>query len=92
MFNKIIAGILPYMPKNFVWIFSKRYIAGKKIEDAIRVSKELNKQGIKITVDLLGEFIKNLDEAEQNKLEYLDIIDTFQKESIDSTFCLLPSE
>ena len=59
--------MLPYMPKNFVWIFSKRYIAGKKIEDAIRVSKDLNKQGIKVTIDLLGEFITKLEEANSNK-------------------------
>jgi len=83
--------MLPYMPKNFVWIFSKRYIAGKKIEDAIRVSKELNSQGIKITVDLLGEFITKLSEAEKNKIEYLDIIDTFTHEKIDGNFSLKPT-
>jgi len=83
--------MLPYMPKNFVWIFSKRYIAGKKIEDAIRVSKELNSQGIKITVDLLGEFITKLSEAEKNKIEYLDIINTFTNEKIDGNFSLKPT-
>lgn len=83
--------MLPYMPKKFVWIFSKRYIAGKKIEDAVRVSKELNSQGIRITVDLLGEFITKLSEAEQNKLEYLDIIDTFIKEKVDGNFSLKPT-
>jgi proline dehydrogenase len=87
----MIAGMLPYMPKNFVWIFSKRYIAGKKIEDAIRVSRELNRQGIKVTVDLLGEFITKLSEAEKNKIEYLDIIDTFTKEKIDGNFSLKPT-
>jgi proline dehydrogenase len=91
MFNKMIAGMLPYMPKSFVWIFSKRYIAGKKITDAIRVSKELNKEGIKVTVDLLGEFITKLNEAEQNKFEYLDIIETFTKEKIDCNFSLKPT-
>jgi proline dehydrogenase len=91
MFNRMIAGILPYMPKNFVWIFSKRYIAGKKIEDAIRVSRELNSQGIMVTVDLLGEFITKLSEAEANKLEYLNIIDTFQKENIDGNYSLKPT-
>jgi proline dehydrogenase len=91
MFNKMIAGMLPYMPKNFVWIFSKRYIAGRKIEDAIRVSRELNSQGIKVTVDLLGEFITKLSEAEKNKAEYLDIIDTFVKEKIDGNFSLKPT-
>lgn len=87
----MIAGLLPYMPKSFVWIFSKRYIAGKKIEDAIRVSRELNGQGIKVTVDLLGEFITRLSEAEKNKIEYLDIIDTFTKENIDGNFSLKPT-
>jgi len=91
MINKMIAAMLPYMPKNFVWIFSKRYIAGKKIEDAIRVSKELNGQGIIITVDLLGEFITKLSEAERNKVEYLNIIDTFVKEKIDGNFSLKPT-
>lgn len=91
MFNKMIAAMLPYMPKKFVWIFSKRYIAGKKIEDAIRVSKELNRQGIKVTIDLLGENITKLSEAEQNKIEYLDIIETFVKEKIDGNFSLKPT-
>lgn len=91
MFNKMIAAMLPYMPKKFVWIFSKRYIAGKKIGDAIRVSKDLNRQGIKVTIDLLGENITKLSEAEQNKIEYLDIIDTFVKEKIDGNFSLKPT-
>lgn len=83
--------MLPYMPKKFVWIFSKRYIAGKKIGDAIQVSKDLNRQGIKVTIDLLGENITKLSEAEQNKIEYLDIIDTFVKEKIDGNFSLKPT-
>ena len=75
--------MLPYMPKSFVWIFSKRYIAGKKITDAIRVSKELNKEGIMVTIDLLGEFITRIEEAKANKEEYILIIDTIMKEKID---------
>ena len=42
MFNKLIAATLPYMPKKLVWIFSKRYIAGETIEEAINASKELD--------------------------------------------------
>lgn len=83
--------MLPYMPKNFVWIFSKRYIAGKKIQDAIRISKELNAQGIMVTIDLLGEFITRLDEAERNKLEYLDIIERITGEKINGNFSLKPT-
>jgi len=90
-FNKMIASILPFMPKGFVWIFSKRYIAGKNIEDAIQVSKSLNEEGTMVTVDLLGEFITQLSEAEQNKNEYLDIIDTFEKNGINGNYSLKPT-
>ena len=83
--------MLPYMPKNFVWIFSKRYIAGKKIDDAVRISKELNSHGIKVTIDLLGEFITKLEEAENNKNEYLEIIEHITKEKIDGNFSLKPT-
>ena len=64
MFNKLIAAILPYFPKKFIWIFSKPYISGVTIEDAMRVSKDLNGKHIKVTLDVLGEFIKTLEEAE----------------------------
>jgi proline dehydrogenase len=87
----LIAAILPYIPKGIVWLFSKRYIAGKKIEDAIRVSKELNEEGIMVTIDLLGEFIETLDEAEANKKEYLNIIETFENEGIDGNYSLKPT-
>ncbi len=91
LFNKLITGILPLMPKNFVWIFSKRYIAGKTIEDAVRVSKDLNNQGYMVTIDLLGEFITRLDEAEKNRNQYLSIIDTIQDNKINGNYSLKPT-
>jgi len=91
MFNKMIAAMLPYFPKKLIWIFSKRYIAGESIDDAVRVSKELNAQGIKVTLDILGEFIKNLDEAQKNKVEYIELIDKIQKENIDGNYSVKPT-
>ncbi|GAB1418979.1 proline dehydrogenase [Bacteroidales bacterium] len=89
--NKLIAGMLPYMPKSLVWIFSKRYISGKKIEDAIRISRELNQSGMMVTIDLLGEFITDLKQAEDNKNQYLSIIDTIQEAKIDGNYSLKPT-
>jgi len=91
MFNKFIAAVLPYIPKKFVWLFSKRYISGVTIEDAINSSKDLNAQGIKVTIDVLGEFIENLDEAEANKQEYLEIIEAAEKNKIDGNFSVKPT-
>ncbi|MDP2236591.1 MAG: proline dehydrogenase family protein [Bacteroidales bacterium] len=89
--NKMIAGVLPYMPKNMVWLFSKRYIAGKTIEDAIQTSRKLNEEGMMVTIDLLGEFITELHQAEANKNEYLHIIETVQKGKIDGNYSLKPT-
>jgi proline dehydrogenase len=91
MINKLIATLLPYFPKKFIWLFSKSYISGENLDDAIRVSKELNSKKIKVTLDVLGEFIKTLDEAESNKKEYLDLIDVSYKNNIDGNFSLKPT-
>jgi proline dehydrogenase len=91
MFNKFIAGILPYFPKKFIWIFSKSYISGETIEDAMRVSKDLNGSGIKVTLDVLGEFIKTLEEAEENKKDYLNLIVVTFKSGVDGNFSVKPT-
>ncbi|MFN8239895.1 MAG: proline dehydrogenase family protein [Bacteroidales bacterium] len=91
MFNKLIASMLPYFPKKFIWIFSRSYISGETIEDAMRVSADLNKKKTKVTLDVLGEFIKNLDEAEENKKEYLHLIEVNEKNGIDGNYSLKPT-
>lgn len=87
----MIATVLPYMPKKFVWLFSKKYIAGTTIEEAIKSSKELNSKGIKVTLDVLGEFIKDLSEAQKNKEEYLEIIEIAEENNIDGNYSLKPT-
>ncbi len=91
MLNKLLANALPYMPKKLIWIFSKRYIAGETIEDGLKASLELNKQGIEVTVDLLGEFISTIEQAEENKIKYFNIIDRFTSEGIKGNFSVKPT-
>ncbi|MCK5782111.1 MAG: proline dehydrogenase family protein [Flavobacteriales bacterium] len=91
MFNKMIAGLLPHFPKRLIWSFSKKYIAGAELKDAIRVSKELNAQGNMITVDVLGEFITNLDQADETRDEYLEVIEEFEKNKIEGNYSVKPT-
>lgn len=91
MFNRFIAAIMPYFPKKFIWLFSSSYISGEKVEDAMKVSKELNGKNIKVTIDVLGEFITNLDEAEANKQEYLNVMEIANKNGIDGNFSVKPT-
>lgn len=83
--------MLPYMPQKFIWMFSKRYIAGQTVDEAIEACKKLNQQGMVVTLDILGEFIKTLEEAEVNRQEYLDLIDRVEKEEIDGNYSLKPT-
>jgi proline dehydrogenase len=91
MLNKLIANILPHMPKKLVWVFSKRYIAGESLEEGLLASKLLNEKKIEVTVDLLGEFIKSLDEAKENRNQYFEIINRFTEEKIIGNFSLKPT-
>jgi proline dehydrogenase len=91
MLNKLIANILPHMPKKLVWVFSKRYIAGETIDEGLLASKLLNEKKIEVTIDLLGEFIKTLEEARVNKNQYFDIIKRFISEKVTGNFSLKPT-
>lgn len=91
MINKFVANIIPYLPKKMVWVFSKKYIAGAYLEDAIKVSRDLNNKEIKVTLDVLGEFISTLDEAEKNKEEYLHLIEETSKNNIDCSYSVKPT-
>jgi len=91
MINKIIAAILPYMPKRLVWIFSKKYISGENLSDALRESEKLNAEGCSVTLDILGEYISQLTEAEQYKIQYIDVIKQFTSRKINGNFSVKPS-
>jgi len=91
MFNQMIAAFLPYMPKKLVWVFSKEYIAGETMQEAIVNAKKLNNEGILTTIDVLGEFITTLEEAQANKEEYLEVIDAAEKAGVDGNYSLKPT-
>lgn len=91
MINKMIAGMLPYMPQKLVWLFSKEYVAGQTLEEAIVNAKKLNAEGCLTTIDVLGEFISTLDEAEDNKNEYLEVIEEAEKAGVNGNYSLKPT-
>ncbi len=91
MFNRLIATTLPLMPKRLVWFFSRAYIAGETADDAMAACIALNADGIKTTIDILGEFIQNLDEAQKNRDEYLSLIDVAQRTGIEGNYSVKPT-
>ena len=91
MINRLIVGLLQYMPKNLVWIFSKRYIAGEKLADAVKVTRKFNSMGIKATMDLLGEFLTRAEKVEYYKTEYIKLIEESVQQGLDNSFSVKPT-
>ncbi len=50
---------------SFAWRTASRFIAGTKLDDAMRVVRELNARGINVTLDHLGEHTNTPDESQQ---------------------------
>lgn len=59
---------------KFAWGAASRFVAGEKIEDAIRAVRELNARGINATLDHLGEHTSTPDEAKQATQDILEVI------------------
>ncbi len=91
MINKLIARILPYLPKKLVWIFSKKYIAGESLEDALTVVRNLNSSTILATIDILGESVDSRLQAEAYQREYLMTIDRVIDTKLNASFSLKPT-
>jgi proline dehydrogenase len=89
--NQLIVAILQCLPKRFVWIFSKRYIAGDRLNDALYVTKKYNEQGMKTTIDLLGEFITGKEEIENHKGEYVRLMEASIDAGLDNSFSVKPT-
>lgn len=86
--NKAIVGILPVFPKKLVRIFANRYIAGDKLSEGIEKVKLLNAKKIIATMDVLGESIKDRDEAVQSKNESLEVLEEISKTGVNSNLSI----
>jgi proline dehydrogenase len=67
---------------SFAWRAASRFIAGEKLEDAIRIIHELNKKGINATLDHLGEHTTNADEARRATGDIIHAIDAIEVEGV----------
>lgn len=86
--NIAIANMLPFVPKPVVGYFAKRYIAGDKLEDAIRVISELNDEGFMCTVNILGENIKKIESAVKYLQRYKEILNELTEKKLDSNISI----
>jgi proline dehydrogenase len=77
--DRAIVRILPAVPRQIVQKLSQRYIAGPELKDARERVRRLNAEGKFATIDVLGEEIRNEEEAAAIVRAYLDVFADIQR-------------
>jgi proline dehydrogenase len=91
LFNKLVVWTLPVVPKSIVGFFSKKYIAGSTLEEAITRIKEFNHKGIMATVDILGEEIEHEEDALKVVEEYKQVLAAIDTHKLDANVSIKPT-
>lgn len=64
---------------GLAWRVASRFVAGTRIEDAIRVIRELNAKGLNVTLDYLGEHTSTPQEAADSTAAIIGTLDAIKK-------------
>jgi proline dehydrogenase len=67
---------------GFAWKAASRFVAGERIEDAIRAIRELNAKGINATLDHLGEHTSTAEEADKATQDILTVLNEIDKAGV----------
>lgn len=67
---------------GFAWRAASRFVAGTKIEDAVRVIRELNARGINVTLDHLGEHTSTAAEASEATVAIIRTLGAIKKSGL----------
>lgn len=74
-----------FMEKSWIGSrLSSRFVAGMEIDDALRVAKALNGQGIAVTLDSLGESVTTEQEARRAAGVYHALLDAVAARNLDA--------
>jgi proline dehydrogenase len=73
------------------WIgqrLSRRFVAGTTIEDALAATQVMNKLGLSVSVDNLGENVTNADEARHSAQLYHQMLDQMSSQGLNANVSL----
>ena len=67
---------------------SGRFVAGRQVEDALRVTQNLNTAGLSVSIDNLGENVINAAEARQSAELYRQLLEQIAARKLDANISL----
>jgi proline dehydrogenase len=90
-FDRLVAGVVPYVPQAIVRRLAQPYVAGSALEDAVRTVRELNAAGLQATLDILGEAVRDAATASSAADAYVRTMDAIADQALGATVSLKPS-
>ena len=91
IFDSIITNSIPRLPKWFAKPFSKPYVAGETVEEALSEIRHLNSKGFSATIDILGEHTEDTDLARDIAHQYCNLYEQIENNGLDSTISVKPT-
>lgn len=67
---------------------SRRFVAGITVEDLIASASAMNRMGVRVTVDYLGENVTNPEEALRSQARYHQLLDEISRRKLDANVSL----
>jgi proline dehydrogenase len=86
--NRLLLSGLRKVPKRLVKPVAMRYIAGERLEDAVRVVRSLNAANLMATIDVLGEDVSTREEAEQAREACARVLYTVREERLNANLSI----
>jgi len=68
---------------KFFTRLASSFVAGETAEEALKQVRKLRDKGIRVTLDILGESVKDRDQSDKAVQDYLDLLDTLKRNDED---------
>ena len=91
LFSRMIVATTIRMPKWFVGWVSRRYVAGTNLESAVKIMKRHQLEDACFTIDVLGEEISSIQEADYFLSEYVEVVKAISENKIDANLSIKPT-
>jgi len=83
LLDRAVAAAVPRLPKPLVGAVARRYIAGETMGAALDLTARLNAAGMSTTMDVLGENISRVEQADPTVRLYRDVLHALHERKLD---------
>ncbi len=92
LLDNLVVATLPLVPKPLVRHFADPYIAGETLQHAVDTARKLNNQGMRVTMDVLGESVRMKQQSRRAVAMYLKVLEAIKTENLNANISIKPTQ